>query len=167
MDTKRALCVRSLAYLRGVPSSLAAIAVQPVEGLLEEYRALARNIAEQRERAERLRALADQTALQADQQERALRDLGELLGIDAQLRLEDLDVRLRGQRLEEIAIDVLREQHAGGDPVHYRQWYALLREAGHLVGGKDPVATFLAAISRSPRVRAVGRRSGLYAIAGG
>jgi len=42
------------------------MAVQPVEGLLDEYRALARNIAEQRERAERLRALADQTALQAD-----------------------------------------------------------------------------------------------------
>jgi hypothetical protein len=135
--------------------------------LLNEYRALAASIAEQRERSERLRALADQATHQAEQQERALRDLGELMGIDPQLRLEQLDVRLRGQRLQEIAVGVLSERHPEGEPIHYRQWYALLREAGFAVGGKDPLATFLAAVGRSDDVRAVGRRSGLYTIAGG
>jgi hypothetical protein len=134
--------------------------------LLDEYRELARSIGEQRERAERLRALADQATAQAEEQEHALRDLGELLGIDPQLRLEELDVRLRGQRLQEIAVRVLSERHPAGEPIHYKQWYALLREAGYAVGGKEPLATFLAAIARSKRVRAVGRRSGLYVVAG-
>ena len=40
------------------------------------------------------------------------------------------------------------------------------RISGYTVGGKDPLATFLASMSRSERVEAVGRRSGLYLIAG-
>lgn len=135
--------------------------------LLDEYRELARCIAEQRERAERLLALADQASAQAEQQEHALRELAELLGVDPQLRIEELDIRLRGQRLQEIAVGVLCERHPEGEPIHYKQWYALLREAGYAVGGKDPLATFLASIGRSAQVRAVGRRSGLYAIVGG
>jgi hypothetical protein len=134
--------------------------------LLTEYRALARSIAEQRERAERLRGLADQATAHADEQERALRELGELLGLDPQLRIEQLDARLRGQRLQEIAVRVLCERHPEDEPIHYKRWYALLREAGYAVGGKDPLATFLASISRSPLVRSVGRRSGLYVIVG-
>lgn len=135
--------------------------------LLEEYRSAARSIAEQRERAERLRALADQATAHAEEQEHALHDLAELLGIDPQLRLEDLDVRLRGARLQEIAVHVLSERHPTGEPIHYKEWYALLREAGYAVGGRDPLATFLASLSRSAQVRAIGRRSGLYVIVGG
>jgi hypothetical protein len=137
------------------------------EALLDEYRELARSIAEQRERAERLRALADQATAHAEEQERSLRDLAELLGLGPQLRLEELDTRLRGQRLQEIAVRVLSERQPAGEPIHYKQWYALLREVGYSVGGKDPLATFLACVSRSPHVQAVGRRSGLYVIAGG
>lgn len=118
-------------------------------------------------RAERLRALADQATAHAEDQEGSLRDLAELLGIDPQPRLEELDVRLRGQRLQEIAIRVLADRHPEGEPIHYKRWYALLREAGYAVGGKDPLATFLASVSRSVHVRAMGRRSGLYVIAGG
>jgi hypothetical protein len=134
--------------------------------LLDEYRELARSIASQRERAERLRALADQASAHAEDQERSLRELAELLGIDSQLRLEELDARLRGQRLQEIAIQVLSDRHPAGEPIHYKRWYALLREAGYSVGGKDPVSTFLASVSRSVHVRAVGRRSGLYVVSG-
>lgn len=137
------------------------------EALLDEYRDLARSIADQRERAERLRALADQATAHAEEQERSLQDLAELLGIDPQLRLEELDARLRGQRLQEIAVQVLSERQPAGEPIHYKQWYALLREVGYSVGGKDPLATFLACVSRSPHVQSVGRRSGLYVIAGG
>lgn len=94
-----------------------------------------------------------------------MRELAELLGIDPQLRLEELDARLRGQRLQEVAIRVLGERHPTGEPIHYKRWYAMLREAGYSVGGKDPLATFLASLSRSRSVRSVGRRSGLYVIA--
>lgn len=145
------------------------VATSPAEdhrsALLEEYREFAHSIAMQRERAERLRALADQAAAHAEDQEGSLRDLAELLGIDPQLRLEEFDARLRGQRLQEIAIRVLSERRPNTEPIHYRQWYALLREAGYSVGGKDPLATFLASISRSAHVRAVGRRTGLYVVA--
>jgi hypothetical protein len=128
---------------------------------------MAANVAEQRDRAERLQNLADDARTQAEAQEAALRDLAELVGIDPQLRLEQLDSRLSGQRLEEIAVHVLAAGHPVGEPIHYKQWYALLREAGYSIGGKDPQATFLTTISRSPNVSSVGRRSGLYVIAGG
>jgi hypothetical protein len=121
--------------------------------LLDEYRELARSIANQRERAERLHGLADQARAHAEDQERSLQELAELLGSDS-------------QRLQEIAVQVLSDRHPAGEPIHYKRWYALLREAGYSVGGKDPVSTFLASVSRSAHVRAVGRRSGLYVVSG-
>lgn len=126
---------------------------------------MAANVSEQRERAERLQALADDARVRAEAQEAALRDLGELVGIDSQLRLEQLDSRLGGQRLQEIAVQVLADQNPGGGPIHYKDWYRLLREAGYVVSGKDPQATFLSSVSRSPHVRSVGNRSGLYVVA--
>jgi hypothetical protein len=138
------------------------------EALLAEYRAMAANVAEQRDRAERLQDLADDARAQAEAQESALRELGGLVGIDPQLNMDQqLDARLRGQRLQEIAVRVLAERHPDGEPIHYKLWYALLREAGYSIGGKDPQATFLSSISRSPHVRSMGRRSGLYVITGG
>jgi hypothetical protein len=79
--------------------------------LLEEYRSMAANISEQRERAERLQGLADDARLQAEAQEAALRELGELVGIDPQLRLEQFG----GQRLQEIAVQVLSEKNFFSD----------------------------------------------------
>jgi hypothetical protein len=129
---------------------------------------MAANVAEQRDRAERLQDLADDARAQAEAQESALRELGGLVGIDPQLNMDQqLDARLRGQRLQEIAVRVLTECHPDGEPIHYKQWYALLRKAGYSIGGKDPQATFLSSISRSPHIRSMGRRSGLYVIAGG
>ncbi|HEY0318857.1 MAG TPA: hypothetical protein VGC49_11265 [Solirubrobacterales bacterium] len=132
---------------------------------MTEYSSMAANVSEQRERAERLQGLADDARVQAEAQEAALRELGELVGIDSQLRLEQLDSRLGGQRLQEIAVQVLAEQNPGGEPIHYKDWYRLLREAGYVVSGKDPQATFLSSVSRSPHVRSVGNRTGLYAVA--
>lgn len=60
------------------------------------------------------------------------------MGIDPQVRLEQLDTRLRSQRLQEIAVQVLAEHHPEGEPIHYKQWYALLRDTGYSIGGKDP-----------------------------
>jgi hypothetical protein len=132
---------------------------------MAEYRSMAANVSEQRERAERLQGLADDARLQAEAQEAALRDLGELVGIDSQLRLEQLDSRLGGQRLQEIAVQVLADRDLEGEPIHYKDWYRLLREAGYFVSGKDPQATFLSSVSRSPHVRSVGNRTGLYVVA--
>jgi hypothetical protein len=132
------------------------------DAMRAEYRALATSIAQQRERAERLQALADHARAQADHDEQALIGLAQVLGLDPQMCLDQLDERLRGQRLQEIAVQVLAEQHSAGEPVHYKQWYGLLRSAGYAVGGKDPLATFLATVTRSPHVRAIGQRSGLY-----
>lgn len=134
------------------------------ETLLAEYRALAASVATQRERAEQLQRLAEHARSQAQRDEEALVDLARVLGLDPQMCLEELDERLRGHRLAEIAVRVLVETEGRGNPVHYKQWYGLLRTAGYTVAGKDPVASFLAAVSRSPQVKGVGQRSGLYMV---
>lgn len=121
-----------------------------------EYRALAASLAQQRERAERLQQLSDHARAQADRDEQALIGLAQVLGLDPQMCLDSLDERLRGQRLQEIAIQILAERRAVGEAVHYREWYGLLRAAGYSVGGKEPLASFLATVSRSSKVKAVG-----------
>lgn len=130
--------------------------------LADEFRALAAHVAEQRERAARLRALAEHAEAQAERDEQMLAEIGAAVGLSAQTRIEDIDPRLRGQRLEEIAVSLLRRYREGDEPIHYREWFALLQRAGHHVGGKDPLATFLAQINRSPSVERMGQRSGLY-----
>lgn len=104
-------------------------------------------------------------AVQADARSRTPAPLAELesaLGLADQLRLEEFDSRLGGQRLEEIAVELLRTDRQFGEAIHYREWFDLVRRAGHEIGGKDPKATFLAQLRRSQAVEAVGRRSGLY-----
>lgn len=132
------------------------------EELARQYDELAGRLARNRERAELLQQLADQARQQADTEERLLEELAAGLGRACQLRIEQLDRRLRGQRLQEIAIEILASRLSPGEEIHYRQWFAWVEEEGFKVGGKDPLATFLGQINRSPRVVAVGRRSGLY-----
>lgn len=140
----------------------------PFDAALEaEYRALAASVAQHREQAERLQALADHARAQAERDEQALVGLAQVFGLDSQMAIEQFDDRLRGARLQEIAVRVLADHQRPGEAIHYKQWYGLLRAAGYAVGGKDPLASFLAAVSRSPHVRAVGQRSGLYVLAGG
>jgi hypothetical protein len=129
--------------------------------LVAEYRRLAVQIASQRDRAALLRMLAEHAESQADRDERALNEIASVTGIAAQMSIEDLDPRLRGPRLEQVAVALLRER-AHESPIHYRDWFGLLREAGHYVGGKDPLATFLAQINRASEVERVGQRTGLY-----
>ena len=44
-----------------------------------------------------------------------------------QLRIERLDRQLRGKRLQEVAVDILRREVGVDRAVHYREWFALLR----------------------------------------
>jgi hypothetical protein len=129
-----------------------------------EYELLLVRVEQQREQADRLRALADQLEERTERDEHLLEELAGALGIAAQLRIEDLSPRLRGQRLQEVAVQVLETSWGADREIHYRAWYDLVVEQGHKVGGKDPVATFLAQIHRAPGVVSVGRRSGKYVL---
>lgn len=132
------------------------------ESLRSEYTGLLVRLECSRERAHRLRALADQAADQVAADERMLRSLAEVLGVSPQATIDDLGGALRGQRLREVAVELLARHLEPGQAVHYRQWYELLRRENVTVAGRDPLATFLAQISRSDAVEAVGRRSGRY-----
>lgn len=130
--------------------------------LRSEYELLFARVEAQREQSDRLRALAEAVEERTQRDEHLLEELAGALGIANQLRIEDLSPRLRGRRLQEVALQVLRAEWGADREIHYRAWYELLVEQGHKVGGKDPVATFLAQVHRAPGVVGVGRRSGKY-----
>jgi hypothetical protein len=126
--------------------------------------ALARKVAETQERLSFLRELVATVESQLEEDESLLRQLEGLLGRGNQLPLETLNSRLRGARLREVALDILRRR-AGDGPVHYRTWYEWVRGEGHLVSGKDPLASFLAAVIKLDCVERVGgARSGRYRV---
>jgi hypothetical protein len=115
-----------------------------------------------RERLSALEDLAATLRTQLDTDEQMLRQLDGLLGRTTEMPLDSLDSRLRGAALRDISVRILA-QRSPAEPVHYREWYAWLREAGHHVSGKDPLASFLAQITRCPDVERVGgARSGRY-----
>jgi len=132
------------------------------ESLRKEYEQMVIRLERGRSRAQRLRELAEQAADQVAADERMLRSLAEVLGFSPQATLSDLGGAIRGQRLREVAVEVLAKHCGPGDDIHYRNWYELLTDEGIAVGGRDPLATFLAQVSRSDAVEAVGRRTGRY-----
>ena len=130
--------------------------------LTEEAAALSARIRAQSEQAQRLRGLAERIEARTSEDRHALSDLEGVLGEAAQLGIDDLDRRLGGQRLERVAIRLLRERSGDGREIHYREWFDLIREAGYEVSGKNPLGTLLAQLNRSTAVERVGNRSGLY-----
>lgn len=132
------------------------------ERLRGEYESLFARVAQQRAQADRLRALAEQFEERTAADAHLLEELAAALGMSAQLRIDELSPRLRGQRLREVALDVLRSHWAPGEAIHYREWFDLVQQHGGKVGGKDPLATFLAQVHRAPGVASVGRRTGRY-----
>jgi hypothetical protein len=113
-----------------------------------------------RAQSRRLHEVVDQVDADAAETARLLRQMDEMLGIAPQLSLDAHE--LRGQKLQEIAVELLRQKRGVGVEVHYKDWYELLLEAGLVVGGKDPLATFLTQIGRAANVESVRPRSGLY-----
>lgn len=130
--------------------------------LAQEYLNLKSRVGEARERADRLRKLAEHLDDQARKDEHALGELEGALGLAAQMQIEHLDKELGGRRLQEIAVEVLSREAEPGQAVHYRDWYALMCAAGYRVRGKNPLASFLAQISRAEQVESLGARSGRY-----
>lgn len=134
--------------LRAAAEAEREVALERVEGL--------------RAQAERLRAVADAADDDLTAATRLLSQLDEILGIAPQLSISEVDDALRGQRLRQVAIQVLKRRRGEGATVHYREWFELLVAEGHRVAGKDPVATFLTQLSRAPEVEPIGRRTGMY-----
>lgn len=139
-----------------------AVDLPMTESLRREYEQMLIRLERGRERAERLRDLAEQATDQVIADERLVRSLAEVLGVSPQATIHDLGGALRGQRLREVAVEVLKKHVRPGDEVHYRQWFELLRSEEVVISGRDPLATFLAQVSRSDAVEAVGGRSGRY-----
>jgi len=132
------------------------------EAVERERELVAQRLAELRDQAARLHVLVEQVDAEVADNARLLRQMDEMLGLAPQLSLEALQGELRGQRLREIAVELLRQKKGIGVTVHYREWYELLLEAGLRVAGRDPIATFLTQIARAPGVESVRPRSGLY-----
>jgi hypothetical protein len=127
-----------------------------------ERRAVAERLEALREQSERLHALTDTVDRGVEETARLLRGIDEMLGTAPQLSLEALNGEVRGQKLRELAVDILRQKKGGRAVIHYRDWYALVLESGVRVRGKDPVASFLTQVSRADGVESVRPRSGLY-----
>jgi hypothetical protein len=67
-----------------------------------------------------------------------------------QLSLDAHSGELRGRRLREIAVQILRQRRPPREVVHYREWYALVTGAGVRIAGRDPLATFLTQVDQAP-----------------
>lgn len=131
------------------------------EAVEKERELVAGRLEALREQSARLHELVEKVDGDVGETARLLRRMDEMLGIAPQLSLE-AHGELRGQKLREIAVDILRETKGAGVDVHYRDWFALLVEAGLHVAGRDPLSTFLTQVSRAPQVESVRPRSGLY-----
>lgn len=123
---------------------------------------LATRLAEAQERVEHFESLAAEAREEARSLAESIRAIEEVAGLAPQLAMCEINEELRGERLREVALEVLQRLSASGDPVHYRIWFEALVQAGFRVSGRDPLATFLTQITRIENVESVGRRSGLY-----
>jgi len=70
---------------------------------------------------------------------------------------------LRGAHIRETAVRVLAAHAQPDAPVHYRDWFELVTAQGFMPTGKDPLATFLTQVSRSPVVQRT-TSSGMYVL---
>lgn len=114
---------------------------------------------------ERLLARRAELREELDQLERALMAtddritmVSEIAGNQAAAKTPATEVAadrtmLRGTQIREAAVRVLAARPEGSGAIHYRRWFELLEQSGYAVAGKDPLATFLTQISRSPVVR--------------
>lgn len=131
----------------------------------EERGALVERIEQLQARVELHRSVFERLAEQLANETRLLREIEELQDRRPQLRLERLDRELKGRRLQDVAVEVLRRRAGVDAVVHYREWFAMLQAEGFEIGGRNPVNTFLTNVNRATSVQRVGDRSGLYRLA--
>lgn len=128
----------------------------------DEAARLAARAQEIRSRGEHWLRRAGELLREADRLDHGVRELDELLGRAPQLRLDLQSQILQGHRLREEATRILLERRGLCVPIHYREWFDLLAEEGVTVAGKDPLATFLTQVTRSPVVVRVDEGQGVY-----
>jgi hypothetical protein len=144
---------------------------------LAEGARLARNL---RKVERRIAALRNEL-VQAETAEAELRDrialLSQLTGqeISAEQHLELLprstsisrdeeqasNRSLRGAAIRAVAVRVLANRKDPLAPIHHATWFSLVAQTGYEIGGRDPRASFLTQISRSPVVTR-GAKPGVY-----
>jgi hypothetical protein len=128
----------------------------------EERAVVVARLAALQEQSKRLHELVELVDGDVAETTRLLRNIDEMLGLAPQLSLDATHGELRGRKLQEIAVELLRQKRKAGSTIHYKEWFELLGEAGLQVAGRDPLASFLTQIARSPAVESVRPRSGLY-----
>lgn len=148
--------------MRCVSSAASRLSDELRDAAAAERKFVAARVAELRDQSLRMHEMAAGVDDDLAGNLRLLRQLDEMLGLAPQLSIADTDAELRGQRLRDVAIQILKRHKGQAATVHYREWYELVVHEGHRVAGKDPVASFLTQVSRAHEVESVGRRSGLY-----
>jgi hypothetical protein len=161
VTNKRASTRRPPRYIQSCPVQVTQLSDHVHRAVEEERAIVTARLAALRAQSERLHRVVEQVDADVEKTAHLLRRIEEVLGIAPQLSLE-AQGELRGQKLREIAVEFLRDSKGVGAEVHYKEWYALLLDAGLRVGGRDPLATFLTQIARAPGVESVRPRSGLY-----
>jgi chaperonin cofactor prefoldin len=139
----------------------------PLDVVVAQRQSLLAQLQQEREQIEALRAVVENLMEQLRTRQHVLDEIDSVLGMTPQLRLDEGSVLLRGRRLSEVAVEVLEEEKGTAVTVHYREWFELVRSRGHLVGGKEPLNTFLTQINRAPNVEKVGSRTGEYRLISG
>lgn len=145
-----------------VASEVAIFSEEFAQTARDEATRLAARAAEVRARGELWLERASKLLREADRLDHRVRELDELLGRAPQMRLELRSHKLQGHRLREEAARILLERRGLRVAIHYREWFELLREQGIEVAGKDPLATFLTQLTRSPVVLRVNGQQGIY-----
>jgi hypothetical protein len=123
---------------------------------------LATRVAEAQERVEHFETLLGEARREVESLADSIRLIEEVASLAPQFAICELSEELRGERLREVALDILKRLSISGDPVHYRAWFQAVMEGGYRVSGRDPLAVFLTQITRIDTVESLGRRSGLY-----
>lgn len=127
-----------------------------------ERDSLLQRLAAAQAEAERLEDALAEARAKRDEVAASIQAIEEVAGLAPQMAILEISEELRGERLREVALEVLERLGEGGAPVHYREWFDALLAEGYRVSGKDPLATFLTQVTRIDRVKPVGHRSGLY-----
>lgn len=127
----------------------------------EERTALLDHLKVLRDQADDLASKLRECEAEIEETAALVREVEDILGVSAQMRLEVPTYRIGGKALREAAVRVLISRSAEG-PVHYKKWLEWLEEDGYRVAGENPAATFLAQIVLDPRVERVGNKTGKY-----
>jgi hypothetical protein len=148
-------------YLQSMVVATTSLSKQVRKMVERERDAVAARLDALREQSQRLHVLTEVIDHDVEETARLLRGIDEMLGTAPQLSLEALNGEVRGQKLRELAVEVLHQKGRGAS-IHYRDWYDLVVGTGIKVGGKNPLAAFLTQVSRADGVESVRPRSGLY-----